>query len=105
MSNCQVPMPTYERPEPVGELVDSLKRENDALKERVRELESERRIWLDGWAVNRITELESLVRDWAMAPCAVCDPWDEHFSCEHFDGHECALGVRMTELGLVWEVD
>ena len=35
MSNCQVPMPTYERPEPVGELVDSLKRENDALKEAV----------------------------------------------------------------------
>lgn len=78
MSNCQVPMPTYERPEPVGELVDSLKRENDALKQ--------------------------LVRDWAMAPCAVCDPWDEHFACEHFDGCDCTLGVRMTELGIVWEV-
>lgn len=61
MSNCLVPMPTYERPEPVGELVDSLKRENDALKERIRELEDERRIWIDGWAVNRITELETLV--------------------------------------------
>lgn len=50
-------------------------------------------------------ELERLVRDWAMAPCAVCDPWDEHFSCEHFDGRDCTLGVRMTELGIVWEVD
>ena len=38
MSNCLVPMPTYERPEPVGELVDSLKRENDALKQLVRDL-------------------------------------------------------------------
>lgn len=35
MSDCRVPMPTYE---PIGELVDSLKRENDALKQLVRDL-------------------------------------------------------------------
>ena len=49
----------------------------------------------------RIEKLEQLVRDWAAAPCAECDPWDEHFACDHFDGHDCMLGVRMTELGLV----
>lgn len=48
----------------------------------------------------RIKALESLVLDWAMAPCAVCDPWDEHFACEHFDGHDCTLGIRMSELGI-----
>lgn len=50
-----------------------------------------------------VERLKQLVRDWAMAPCAVCDPWDEHFRCEHFDGHDCTLGIRMTELGI--EVD
>lgn len=56
-----------------------------------------------GAAKMRVGLLESLVLDWAMAPCAVCDPWDEHFACEHFDGHDCTLGIRMTELGI--EVD
>lgn len=51
----------------------------------------------------RIKALESLVLDWAMAPCAVCDPWDEYFACEHFDGDGCTLGIRMAELGI--EVD
>ena len=48
----------------------------------------------------RIRELESLVRDVYDAWCFECDPWADDFACEHFDGHDCMLGVRMTELGL-----
>lgn len=50
-----------------------------------------------------VADLEQLVRDWADAPCGVCDPWDEGFACEHFDGGDCLLSIRMTEIGI--EVD
>lgn len=92
MSDCRVPMPTYE---PIGEVVDELKRKVDELcaeveakDARIRELEDERRIWLDGWAVNRITELEALVR--------YMEPW--------IDGAVHKLVIRrMDALGI--EVD
>lgn len=51
----------------------------------------------------RIRELESLVRDVYGAWCFECNPWADDFACAWFDGDECGIRRRMTDLGL--EVD
>ena len=76
MSNCQVPMPVYERPEPLGELVDSLKRENDALKALVRDM-----YWFHA-------------TDWRYTP----------LMRRMFDDMRFEMSERMAALGIeVWE--
>lgn len=46
-----------------------------------------------------IRQLESVIRDFYDAWCFCCDPWEEGFKCEHYDGG-CEIVKRIDRLGL-----
>ena len=47
--------------------------------------------------------LRELVRDFINAPCTTCDAWADGFRCWNYDGADCGLVARARELGI--EVD
>ena len=54
---------------------------------------------IEAWnAMPRWYEMAGLLRGWMDAPCTSCDPFDDHFECDYFDGSECTLRSRAREM-------
>lgn len=93
MSNCQVPMPVYSPPEPLGELVDALERENDALRAALDDKDAlimtlnediaALRV-IDRNAVHNLIRTNELVRDLLQLRCR-----QSCADCEHEDDEGC----------------
>ncbi len=60
--------------------------ENERLRDEVARLKGEN------------MRMRELVSDLYDAWCFECDPWAEGFACAYFDGSECSVKMRMTEM-------